>query len=178
MGGCQGHHGNLPCLGLLCDAHGHGGMGIDEVARTLKNLRHRFKCLLLIGCACAEQIGDSAMHVSGQGVAALGLQIGHQITHHLRIASGGFEQKALKIGRDLNVHGGGDRHFDIRQSVGTRGQRAAEDIVFVRRNHKAVNPQTHLLGHEARKDVAKISRWHGKGDVAVGRLRSRHRQRP
>ena len=73
------------------------------------------------------------------------------------IALGRFEQRALEIAGDLNIHRGAQRWLRHPRCVNAFIQRAREDVVGIGRGDKTCNRQSHAHGGLAGEDVAKIA---------------------
>ena len=101
------------------------------------------------------------------------LELTHELGHHRRVVAAHVVEEALEVGGDGDVHRGRDRLGDARARVVTRAEVAVEDVVGVGRHDEPLDGQPHLLGVEAREDVAEVARGHGEGDLGRGRARRR-----
>ena len=79
------------------------------------------------------------------------------------------EQRALKIGRDFDVHGWRDRGFDARFRVGSSFHAAVQNVVLVGCDDQTLNREAHFLRNESRENIAKITCWNRKADLAIRR---------
>ena len=110
------------------------------------------------GCRC----GESSAIASATAAAVAAFQ---------------FEQQALEIARDLDVHAraqarldGGDRHLAV-------GDIAGQDIVAVGADHQTLDRQPHAARDVAGIDIAEIAGRHAERDPSGPARRAPRRRR-
>ncbi|MPL75513.1 hypothetical protein SDC9_21337 [bioreactor metagenome] len=153
------------------DAHAHGAVRADELARLLQRLADHLERARLADRAAVIGVAQLRHGIGRDGERALRLQLVHQRGDGGAVLAIGPEQRALEVRADLDVHRGADRGGDAVLGVIARLQAAVENVVLVRRNHQPLDRQAHLLRQEAREDVAEIAGRHGEADLAMRRAK-------
>ena len=168
MGGRQGHHG--PSAAIPAGRRqSNGSVRIKQFAAVGQRPAHRLVHLGSVDTGGGEEPGSRDALIFGQRHALCCFKLRHARRQGSAVAPGQIEQQPLEIGGHLNIHrrciGGPHRTG----AVITGRQRAVQDVILVRRHHKAFDGQAHLRRDITRKHIAEIAGWHGIGNGPVRR---------
>eukprot|EP00053_Salpingoeca_punica_P020194 m.210287 g.210287 ORF g.210287 m.210287 type:complete len:581 (-) comp17817_c0_seq5:5838-7580(-) len=135
-------------------------VGLDDLANVLVAGARAQKVL-------AEGAADEVRLVA-KAVLLLCGNLLHARAQLARVAAKELKEVALKVGRNVNVHGRRARLLDkALRLVLEAGEEAVQNVVLVGGHDKLVSGQAHALCVVARKDVAKVAGGHNKVDLVA-----------
>ena len=118
-----------------------------------------FRCVLVVAAAGVEVGRDLREYVRGNLVAALAVQLRHELGYHPVVKVRREEQQSLEVGRDQDIHRGGGRGIEIAVAVvlAVLLEEVGQHVVAVGRADELVHRQAHLLCDVSGEDVAEVA---------------------
>ena len=117
------------------------------------------------------EAGELAADFSPDGGFDRHVTVGAELIHHqpgcLRVAAQKLEEEALKIGADLDVHGGGEAGGDRLDGHVVGRQEAVQNVVVIRGDEEFFDGDAQLRGAPGGEDVAEIAGGDGNRERTV-----------
>ena len=144
-------------------------MRIAQVVLVLPQLVDGISRMAVVAAACVELSLDLGKYILCYLVAALGIQLAHQLCDQLVVEVGSEEQQTLEVGRNQDVHRRrrGGEEIAVAVVLAALLEEVGQHVVAVGRADELVDRQTHLLGDVRRKDVAEVARRYADVDLVA-----------
>ena len=155
---------------VLSGGVGHGGVGIQQVVVGVEHFADGGETGGVVHGVGAEVLPHAAERLGVYTEAAGVGQIGHPLANSLAIAARQFEELALEVGGDENVHRGrgGENELAVGDVVGAGVDEVGEHAVVVAGAQQPFDGRTDLLGVPSGQDVAEVARGNAHVDGASG----------
>ena len=155
---------------VLSGGVGHSGVGIQQVVVGVEHFADGGETGGVVHGVGAEVLPHAAERLGVYTEAAGVGQIGHPLANSLAIAARQFEELALEVGGDENVHRGrgGKNELAVGDVVGAGVDEVGEHAVVVAGAQQPFDGRTDLLGVPSGQDVAEVARGNAHVDGASG----------
>ena len=140
-------------------------MWVDEDVLLLPGRADGLSRLVVCRELAVEGLAQAPEKLVAYGVDALRGKLGHPAAHALAVPAREVVEHALEVGRDEDVHRGGDRLHEVAATVvAARPEEVGEHLVGVGGHDEPPDGKAESLGIVAGEHVAKVARGHAEVD--------------